>query len=147
MERPKNDECYTPQWVFDAMGLRFDLDVAAPKDRTQITVPADRFYTEDDNGLIQPWVGRVWMNPPFSKITPWIHKFLEHGNGVCLVPLSSNGRWVNELWNSPASVTYLPANMAFVNRNGDLIKHRWRCSMWALGAENVEALAGISTVR
>lgn len=92
MERPKNDECYTPQWVFDAMGLRFDLDVAAPTDRKQISVPADRFYTEADNGLVQPWTGRVWMNPPFSKITPWIHKFLEHGNGVCLVPLSSNGK-------------------------------------------------------
>ena len=39
MERPKNDECYTPQWVFDAMGLRFDLDVAAPIDRTRVSVP------------------------------------------------------------------------------------------------------------
>lgn len=25
-----SDDCYTPRWVFDAMGLRFDLDVAAP---------------------------------------------------------------------------------------------------------------------
>ena len=25
-----SDDCYTPRWVFDAMGLEFDLDVAAP---------------------------------------------------------------------------------------------------------------------
>jgi hypothetical protein len=25
-----SDDYYTPRWVFDALGLRFDLDVAAP---------------------------------------------------------------------------------------------------------------------
>jgi hypothetical protein len=146
LDKPKNDECYTPQWVFDALNTTFDLDVASGHSEYIVT-PAARKYTVDDDGLALPWEGKVWMNPPFSKITPWINKFLEHGNGVCLVPLSSNGRWVNQLWDSKASVAYLPANMAFVTRTGELIKHRWRCSMWAIGEESVENLRGIGRVR
>ena len=142
----KNDDCYTPQWIFDKLQIRFDLDVASA-DSEIIVVPADRKYTVEDDGLALPWEGRVWMNPPFSKITPWIDKWLEHGNGICLVPLASNGKWVNRLWESQATATYLPDNMAFTNRQGQLIKHRWRCSMWAMGDENVEALKRISRVR
>lgn len=26
----KSDEWYTPRYIFDAIGIRFDLDVAAP---------------------------------------------------------------------------------------------------------------------
>ena len=146
LEKPKNDECYTPQWVFDALNTTFDLDVASGHSQYIVT-PAARKYTVDDDGLASPWEGKVWMNPPFSKITPWINKFLDHGNGICLVPLSSNGRWVNQLWDSKASVSYLPSNMSFVTRTGDLIKHRWRCSMWAIGEESVENLRGIGRVR
>lgn len=73
VEKIKNDECYTPQWVFDALGVRFDLDVASSNSE-MIVVPADRKYTVEDDGLALPWEGRVWMNPPFSKITPWINK-------------------------------------------------------------------------
>lgn len=140
------DECYTPQWVFDALQIDFDLDVAS-SDHPNIVVPARNRFTKDDDALSQDWYGRVWMNPPFSKITPWIDKFLNHGNGICLVPLSSNGRWVNRMWESDLAVTYLPANMAFMTRSGELIKHRWRCSMWAMGDESIEALKGIGKVR
>jgi hypothetical protein len=146
IEKPSNDDCYTPKWIFDKLDIEFDLDVAS-SNSPAITVPAKRKYTIDDNGLELPWEGKVWMNPPFSKITPWINKWLEHGNGICLVPLSSNGKWVNQLWESQARAAYLPSNMAFVSPTGGVIKHRWRCSMWAIGDENVEALKRIGRIR
>ena len=49
----ESDEWYTPAYVFDALGCRFDLDVAAPLMPTK--VPADRFYTKEDDGLSSPW--------------------------------------------------------------------------------------------
>jgi hypothetical protein len=49
-----SDDCYTPRWVFDAMGLRFDLDVAAPVGGPW-HVPCDRYLTAEDDGLAQPW--------------------------------------------------------------------------------------------
>lgn len=49
----------------------FTIDVAASEKNTK----RDRFYTIDDNGLDQSWSGeRVWCNPPFSNIKPWIVK-------------------------------------------------------------------------
>ena len=144
-----SDELFTPKWIFDALNLEFDLDVAS-SNSPFVEVPAKRFLTIADDSLNQQWVGKVWMNPPFSKVTPWIEKWLAHENGFCLVPLSSNGRWITTLWESKAALTYLPTNMAFIGgQDGKLVKHRWRCSLWAIGHENVESLkaSGIGVVR
>ena len=92
-----SDEMFTPEWIFKALNVEFDLDVASSHNQF-VQVPTKKFYTIDDDSLAQGWVGRVWMNPPYSKVTPWIHKWIAHQNGFCLVPLSSNGKWINLLW-------------------------------------------------
>lgn len=48
----------------------WDLDVAAC-DEAHL---AERYFTKADDGLMQPWKGRVWCNPPFSDIGPWVDK-------------------------------------------------------------------------
>lgn len=53
----------TPQAFIDSLGIDFDLDVCAKPD----TAKASRFFTEDDDALIQDWVAtNAWMNPPFG---------------------------------------------------------------------------------
>jgi hypothetical protein len=93
--RTDSDERYTPAWVFNGLGLRFDLDVAHPADATT-HVPCERYYTRDDDGLTAPWAGLVWCNPPFSNATPWAHRMIEHGNGLLLGPVS-NGAWTQRI--------------------------------------------------
>ena len=135
----KNDECYTPQWVFDDLGLHFDLDVCSSY-HDLIIVPAEHRYTVEDNSLEKEWFGRVWMNPPFSDITPFMDKWLDHQNGVCLVPLASNGKWMNRLWNSEAAWVYMRPNMKFVGASGNPVIMRWRVAVCAFGESNIEAL-------
>lgn len=90
-----SDERFTPKWVFDGLGLTFDLDPASPIGGGD-AVPARRKLTRLDDGLAHEWEGLVWLNPPFSEATPWAEKFRRHGNGVFLGPIA-NARWWNDL--------------------------------------------------
>ena len=63
------DDWYTPPEILDRCRRvcdGFDLDPATHV-YAQREVRAAHFYTKDDNGLVQPWFGRVWCNPPFSR--------------------------------------------------------------------------------
>ena len=79
-----SDDWYTPPLVFDALGITFDLDPCAPPGGVP-WIPAPRWFTESDDGLSQPWRGRVWLNPPYSSPAPWLEKFVDHGDGVALI--------------------------------------------------------------
>lgn len=141
-----NDELYTPKSLFDKLGLQFDLDVASSFNE-QITTPAARRFTIEDNALEQDWFGRVWMNPPFSKPSPWAEKWANHGNGVALLPLSGNSRWWRNLWQSQAKVVMIEPNTGFINPQGKEQKIMYGISLWALGDENIEAISAFGKVR
>lgn len=68
------DDFRTPHDLFTALDDRFDfyMDVAASKENKKCPV----YYDELSDGLIQPWAGRVWCNPPYSNVKVWLHKAL-----------------------------------------------------------------------
>jgi hypothetical protein len=102
-----SDDCYTPRWVFDAMGLEFDLDVAAPPGGPW-HVPAKRYYTAEDDGLVQPWNGVVWCNPPYSGFRPWAERFAQHDR-ACLMGLMLNSvKWLGPALRSSDAIALLP---------------------------------------
>jgi hypothetical protein len=139
------DEWYTPKSLFDDLGLKFDLDVASPI-HSKIHVPAEHRYTINDNGLESPWFGRVWMNPPYSKPKPWVIKWLNHGNGIALLPMAKS-QWFNDLINSNANFTVLPYSFKFENVNNQKIQHMMASTLWALGESNIEAISRMGKVR
>lgn len=142
-----SDDYYTPQWVFDALGLRFDLDVAAPSGGAPF-VPADHYYTVEDDGLLQPWHGRVWMNPPYSNVTPWAQRFIEHRNGIALLP-HVKATWRNEMWETAdafAEATGKGRSVRFL-RSGQPVEIMFPTFFAAFGDECVAALRNIGPVR
>ena len=103
-----SDDWYTPAWIFEGLGVRFDLDVAAP-DRGAPNVTAWKHYTVADDGLLQPWEGLVWCNPPYSAPTAWCRKWALHEPGGCLLiraDLSTGGPFT--AWTA-AHAAYVPS--------------------------------------
>ena len=136
-----SDDYYTPKEVFALLGLQFDLDVASPPEPIP-WIPADRRYTVEDDGLIQPWYGRVWMNPPYSQATPWARKFIAHRNGVALLPFAKSA-WLVEMWD--AAEALVVRRDGFPNFIGGSIPYP--VFFAAFGDECCEAITRLGTAR
>jgi hypothetical protein len=116
----ETDEWYTPAYIFDALGERFDLDVAAPPEGPR-HVPAERWYS--DLALVLPWDGFVWMNPPFghqSTKRAWLGKFFAHGNGIALVPDRTSAPWWQEFAPIASAVLFVSPKIKFERPDGTL---------------------------
>lgn len=86
----------TPEWLFDELNQEFGftLDVCALPENAK----CEQYFTPDDDGLLMPWSGTAWCNPPYgNRIGDWLHKArLESGNGVTtvfLIPARTDTRW------------------------------------------------------
>lgn len=54
-----------------------DLDPASCAQANDI-VRADRYYSIEDDGMTQPWFGRVWLNPPYGgQAEHFVERFIE----------------------------------------------------------------------
>ena len=72
------NEWWTPSvYIESARAVlgKIDLDPASCAEAND-TVKATKFYSEDDDGLVQDWKGRVFMNPPYSANQPFTEKLL-----------------------------------------------------------------------
>ena len=136
------DEWYTPRWLFDALGLVYDLDVCSPADRTHVNVPTAQFYTADDDGLAQPWHGTVWCNPPYSDPEPWARKMIEHGSGLLLVHMPMNAGWCVDVWHSCDGIRLFQA-LEFVRPDGSTQRPGYWLQLAAFGPVAAQALADL----
>lgn len=126
------DDWYTPAWIFEAMDVTFDLDVAAPPGGVP-WIPARRSFSLEDDGLAQEWEGFVWCNPPYSHVRPWATKWANHGDGLLVVSadLSSSGQFSAF---TRATTLFVPeGRLKFANGHGDP-KHSPNFTAVILGA-------------
>ena len=129
LENYNSDQHFTPRWVFEKLNFEFDLDVAGSE---LSWVPSKAKYTVQDDGLVQRWFGIVWMNPPYSNPTPWVDRFIEHNNGIALLPVT-RGRWWDRLWDSDALLVPTPYNFKFERPDGVKRDITFRTTFAALG--------------
>lgn len=114
----ESDEWYTPAYIFDALGERFDLDVAAPYDGPR-HVPAK--YWHSRGSLEKDWSGFVWMNPPFghqSTKRKWLAKFFAHGDGIALLPDRTSAPWWQEYAPKSDAILFIAPKVKFERPDG-----------------------------
>jgi hypothetical protein len=137
------NDWYTPPWLFDQIGLRFDIDVCAPADEAMRTCPATRYYTETDDGLTQPWDGLVWCNPPYSTPEPWADRMADHGNGILLVHMPNNAGWMVRAQHAATSVRLIQS-MHFVRPTGELQRPGYSLMLATYGDHLRHALVDVA---
>lgn len=139
----KSVEWYTPAWIFDALGITFDLDPASPFD-AETHVPASVKLTIFDNGLTSDWNGRVWLNPPYGPDTgAWMNRMIGHGHGIALVFSRTDAKWCQDAMKSADAFLFLRGRVDFCPGNEN--KHKASRSgagtvVFAWGSDCVSAL-------
>lgn len=113
-------EWYTPLYIFQALGCRFQTDVAAPSDHGLTHVPADSFIS--CNSLQREWSGFVWCNPPWAgrgQKQPWIDKIHLHNNGLLLTPDRTSAPWWQDAAKKADGVIFVLGKIKFIPGPGN----------------------------
>lgn len=114
--RRLSDEWLTPPHILAGLGA-FDLDPCAPVRRPWPT--AAQHFTVEDDGLEEEWEGRVWLNPPYSTLEPWMARLAEHGDGIALVFARCETRWWFEhVWPHASALLFLAGRLTFHRPDG-----------------------------
>lgn len=115
----ESDEWYTPQWVFDGLGVTFQMDPCCPHPNEW--VPAIEYLTKEDDGLSHNWHGSVWLNPPFggrNGIVPWLQRLADHGNGIALVPNRTGADWWQNFAQQANGLLFVRGKIRFIRPDG-----------------------------
>lgn len=112
----QTDDWLTPRFILDALGP-FDLDPATPEFMPWVT--AARRYTMADDGLAQPWTGRVWLNAPYSNLADWLAKMAGHDNGSALIfARTETAMFFKHVWDQAAGLLFLRGRLHFHHLDG-----------------------------
>lgn len=91
-ERITPGKIYLPLW--EEFGFTLDAAANAANRKTP------RFYDLETDGLKQRWAHeRVWCNPPYSDIRPWVEKaWAEHRAGCPLIAMLLPANRCEQRW-------------------------------------------------
>lgn len=133
-----------------------DLDPASHPIAQQ-TIQAAKFYAKADDGLMKPWIGRVWLNPPYAQplIGQFVTKMVEErqaGRVTAAIMLTHNytdTAWFHEAMTCANAVCFTRGRIAFVSPDGETAAPTQGQAFFYFGenvAEFYEAFDGIGFV-
>ncbi len=117
----ESDTYGTPKDLYEFLNERFVFQTdPCTSDYNPLGTPI--YYTEATDGLAHHWTGPVFMNPPYSKVTPWVKKaWQESCDGSLVVGLvrhDPSTRWWEDWIRGKAQVIEVPYRIKFVGGDG-----------------------------
>lgn len=119
----KTDDWSTPQDTFDVLNKEFNFTLDPCADETNHK--CEKYYTVEDNGLLQPWGGeRVFCNPPYGRqIGKWVEKAYTEGHKentivVLLIPARTDTKYFHDYILHRAEVRFLSGRLHFGDGSG-----------------------------
>lgn len=145
-------EWYTPIEVFVKMDEMFDLDPCCPMKDVPSKSYCKSYFTE--NGLGLNWRGFIFMNPPWSgtgnkkrAIVPWLDRFIENGNGVCIFPARTSCDWFIKYSHKMDAILFPNGKTKFLNENMEIQKQPMQAVCFgAIGKRGVDAISRLDGV-
>lgn len=139
---PITTEWLTPPEIIHSLG-EFDTDPCSPEHRPWDT--AKVHFNKKLNGLALPWIGRVWMNPPYTSATidQWLKRLADHGNGIALLFARTCRPDFHEfIFNRADSILFIKSRIRFYFPDGTRAGENGGAPsiMVAYGEANCEAL-------
>lgn len=139
------EEWYTPPHILAALGP-FDLDPCfSPPSGARPWDTAASHFSKEQNGLLQPWHGRAFCNPPYGRAAyAWLRKCAEHGNAIALVFARTEiAIWQDIVFPTASGILFLAGRLKFID--GATLEPSVNSSpagsaLIAWGANNLEAL-------
>jgi DNA N-6-adenine-methyltransferase (Dam) len=125
-----DNEWYTPvEYIARARLVLGEIDLdPASTPQANARVKATQIFTEVDNGLLQSWLGNVWLNPPYAQ--PAIQHFadkmvdeLAAGHVTAAIMLTHNytdTAWFQQLAHAASAICFTRGRIRFEAPNGDL---------------------------
>jgi hypothetical protein len=86
---------------------------------------AARHFTVEDDGLMQNWAGRVWMNPPYGpETTKWMARMAHHADGVALIfARTETAMFFEHVWPKASALLFIEGRLFFHDASGERAKH------------------------
>lgn len=137
----RNDRWLTPPTIVESLGV-FDLD---PCGAPQHILARNTYLLENgDDGLRDPWYGRVWMNPPYGRVMrQWVERLVEHGTGTCIIPVATGTKmWQEVVWPNASAIHFYRHRVKFLRRDGkddDMVSPQ-ASALVAFGSDDADAL-------
>lgn len=118
--RGASDVWLTPPEVVAALGP-FDLDPCGCEESPFQYAP--HLYTVA--GLDLPWLGRVFLNPPYGpEVGKWLAKLADHGRGTAIVFARTETAWFHrQVWERATACLFLEGRLHFHRADGVRAKH------------------------
>jgi ParB family transcriptional regulator, chromosome partitioning protein len=143
-------EWYTPRSYLErarqVMG-DFDLDPASSA-VAQEQVRAKSYFTVGDDGLSQPWNGRVWCNPPYCEAGKFVAKLIDEfsagriSQAVLLVNSYTDTRWFHDAAAACAAICFTKGRIYFERPDGERLEQPAYGSAFIYFGEHVGRFRG-----